>query len=173
MSWGDAAFEALRAAEIRQVGYVPDAGLSRLLERCAAEPGMSMVSPVTEEDIIGLACGAWLGGQRAVVLMQSSGVGNIVNALSMAQSCRFPLLMLVTMRGEWGEANPWQVPMGKATPLVLAQMGVHVHRLDHVDETKAAVTACATLAFESTQPVALLISQKLIGAKAFVAGKAA
>ncbi len=60
-----------------------------------------------------MLAGAWLGGVRGVLLMQSSGVGNCVNLLSLVQECRFPLLMIVTMRGEWGETNPWQVPMGR------------------------------------------------------------
>ena len=117
-----------------------------------------------------MACGAWLGGDRAVMLMQSSGVGNCVNAFSMAQSCRMPLLLIVTMRGEWGEANPWQVPMGKATPDVLKLMGFTVYRLDDAEETSPTVTAAATLAFQSQQMVAILVSQKLIGAKAFRQG---
>jgi hypothetical protein len=70
----------------------------------------------TEEEGIALAAGAWLGGQRAVLLMQSSGVGNCINMLSLPVNCRMPFLTLVTMRGEWGEFNPWQVPMGTATP---------------------------------------------------------
>ena len=76
----------------------------------------------TEEEGIALAAGAWLGGQRSVLLMQSSGVGNCINMLSLSAICRFPLLMLVTMRGEWAEFNPWQVPMGRATQPALEAM---------------------------------------------------
>ncbi len=107
---------ALKAAAVRQVGNVPDAGHARLLRLCAADPTMRMVTLTTEEEGIGLAAGAWLGGERAVLLMQSIGVGNCINALAMIETCRFPFLALVTMRGEFGEFNPWQVPMGLATP---------------------------------------------------------
>ena len=66
-----------------------------------------------------LAAGAWLGGQRAALLMQSSGVGNCINMLSLTRTCRFPMLMFITMRGEWEEFNPWQVPMGSIVEPVL------------------------------------------------------
>jgi sulfopyruvate decarboxylase TPP-binding subunit len=104
--WPDDIFAALKAAEIRQVGYVPDAGHARLIERVVADRDIRAVSLTSEEEGIGLAAGAWLGGQRAALLMQSSGVGNCINMLSLAKSCRFPLTLLVTMRGEWGEFNP-------------------------------------------------------------------
>ena len=79
-----------------------------------------------------------------------------------------PFLTLVTMRGEWGEFNPWQVPMGSATPRVLAEAGVHVRRADHPGDVVEMVAASAALAFDSHIPVAVLFSQRLIGAKVFV-----
>lgn len=69
----------------------------------------------TEEEGIGVVTGSWLGGQRAALLMQSSGVGNCVNMFSLLDSCRVPFLTLVTMRGEYAEFNPWQGPMGRRT----------------------------------------------------------
>ena len=105
--WRDAVFTALKSAEIRQVGYVPDAGHARLIELVHADPEIRAVSLTTEEEGVALAAGSWLGGQRAPLLMQSSGVGNCINMLSLTKACRFPLTMLVTMRGEWAEFNPW------------------------------------------------------------------
>src|SRR5215831_15075976 len=93
-------FNALKAASVVQIGYVPDAGHARLIKLCHADPAMVATVLTTEQDGVGLACGAWLGGQRAALLMQSSGVGNCVNALSLAANCGFPLLAIVTMRGE-------------------------------------------------------------------------
>jgi sulfopyruvate decarboxylase TPP-binding subunit len=110
--WPDRLFEALKRGGVRQVGYVPDAGHARLIERCRADRDIRDVVLTTEEEGVALAAGAWLGGERAVLLMQSSGVGNCVNMFSLARTCRFPLLMFITMRGEWEEFNPWQVPMG-------------------------------------------------------------
>ena len=121
----------------------------------------------TEEEGIGLAAGAWLGGMRGALLMQSSGVGNCINHLGTVRECRFPLLILITMRSQKGEFNPWQVPMGQATPAVLQAMGVVVHEANSAGEIAPTVDAAARLAFGSYQAVAVLISQAVIGIKSF------
>jgi len=167
-TWQAAIYAALKQARITQMGYVPDAGHAHLIEAAHADPDMQPVVLTTEEEGIALAAGAWLGGQRAVLLMQSSGVGNCINMFSLPLNCRMPFLTLVTMRGEWGEFNPWQVPMGSATPAVLAASGVHVRRADHPDEAAEMVAAAAALAFDSAVSVAVLLSQRLIGSKVFV-----
>ena len=167
VDWRDEIFAVLKRAEIRQVGYVPDAGHKRLIELCIADREMRAVVLSTEEEGIGLAAGAWLGGMRGALLMQSSGVGNCINHLGTVRECRFPLLMLVTMRGQKGEFNPWQVPMGQATPTVLEAMGVVVHEANSAEEIAPTVDAAARLAFGSYQAVAVLISQSVIGIKSF------
>jgi sulfopyruvate decarboxylase TPP-binding subunit len=116
---------------------------------------------------VALLAGAWLGGERGVLLMQSSGVGNCVNMLSLTQACRFPLLMLITMRGEWGEFNPWQLHMGQRTARTLELCGTIVHRLDEGARAEETVRAADAMAFEGQMPVAVLIAQALIGAKGF------
>jgi sulfopyruvate decarboxylase alpha subunit len=169
--WPHEIYRALKAADIRQVSYVPDAGHRSLIELAHADPAIETTVLTTEEEGIALAAGAWLGGQRAVLLMQSSGVGNCINMLSLIAACRFPLLTLVTMRGEWGEFNPWQVPMGQATPEALAIMGVQVHRVDSAEEAAPTVAAAAAMAFDGDQAVAVLLSQRLLGRKTWVAGE--
>ena len=166
-SWPDEIFTELQAARIRQVAYVPDAGHSRLLQRCHADPGMHMVSLTTEEEGVAMLAGAWLGGDRGVLLLQSSGVGNCINMLALNQECRIPLLALVTMRGDWGEFNPWQVPMGQATEPSLAALGVRVYRAETAEAIAETVRAAAMLAFQSYRAVAVLIGQQVIGAKRF------
>jgi sulfopyruvate decarboxylase TPP-binding subunit len=113
----------------------------------------------------GLVLGAALGGQRAALLMQSSGVGNCINMLSLAVIGRFPLLMLVTMRGEWAEFNPWQVPMGRATQAALEAVGVRVMRADEPGDLVETVEAAAALAYDADQQMAVLIGQRLLGKK--------
>jgi len=157
----------LRAAGIGVVGYVPDAGHKRLIELCHADAAMRAVPLTTEEEGIGLVTGAWLGGAKCALLMQSSGVGNCINALGMLRECRIPCLMLVTMRGQYGEFNPWQVPMGQATPATLAAMGVVVHAAEEAEQVSAVVSAAARLAYGSYAAVAVLISQRVIGIKSF------
>jgi sulfopyruvate decarboxylase alpha subunit len=165
--WPEEIYAVLKAANVRQVGYVPDAGHKRLIELCLADKQMRAVVLSTEEEGIGLAAGAWLGGVRGALLMQSSGVGNCINHLGTVRECRFPLLMLVTMRGQKGEFNPWQVSMGQATPTVLEAMGVVVQEANSADEIAPTVDAAARLAYGSYQAVAVLISQAVIGIKSF------
>jgi sulfopyruvate decarboxylase alpha subunit len=167
IDWPGAIHRALKLQRVRQVSYVPDAGHKRLIELCHADKDMAVVPLTTEEEGIGLAAGAWLGGERAALLMQSSGVGNCVNALTLASNCGFPLLMVVTMRGEWGEFNPWQIPMGQATADVLRLSGVRALRLERAEDALATVTAAAKLAFDGYGAVAVLIGQRMIGTKSF------
>ena len=161
--WPEDVHRSLGAADVRVVGYVPDAGHKRLIDLCQADKAMRAVVLTTEEEGIGLAAGAWLGGAKSVLLMQSSGVGNIVNVLGMVQVCRFPLVMIITMRGEGGEFNPWQVPMGRATAQVLEAMGITVSRASSANEIAPLVAA----ALKGEQAAAVLISQKVIGIKSF------
>ena len=165
--WPDEIHRQLAAARVSIVGYVPDAGHKRLIELCQADQSMRAVVLSTEEEGIGLAAGAWLGGQRSVLLMQSSGVGNIINVLGTIRECRFPLLTIVTMRGEEGELNPWQVPMGQATRTVLEAMGTVVHRPAEAEDIAPAVEAALRLAYGSDASVAVLIPQRIIGIKSF------
>ena len=166
-AWPVAVYGALGAQDVRQVAYVPDAGLTELLGLCAADGAMDMVPLTTEEEGVALLAGAWLGGQRGVLLMQSSGIGNCVNMFSLIRVCRFPLLMLVTMRGQWGEANPWQVPMGQIAPEVLRLTGALVFPVERAEEAGETVAAAGRMAFESSAAAAVLISQRVIGAKTF------
>lgn len=164
-SWPAEIFEILKEADIRQAAYVPDAGHRRLIELCRADEQIKAVPLTTEEEGVAQLAGAWLGGERGVLLMQSSGAGNCINVLGMVRECRFPLLMLITMRGEWGEFNPWQVPMGQSIPRVLDNTGVIVHRVDDAAKLADTVNAAAKLAFDSAQVVAVVISQRIIGFK--------
>jgi sulfopyruvate decarboxylase alpha subunit len=166
-SWSEEVFRELTDAKVRQVAYVPDAGLSRLIRLCEADAGMRAVSLTTEEEGVAMLAGAWLGGDRGVLLLQSSGVGNCINMLALNQECRIPLLALVTMRGEWGEFNPWQLPMGQSTAAALGAAGVHVYRADTASDVAPTVRAAAMLAFQSSRAVAVLIGQRVTGAKSF------
>ena len=167
ITWPHDIYDVLKRAGIRQVAYVPDHGHSHLIRACHADKEMRAVCLTTEEEGVAMLAGAWLGGQRGALLMQSSGVGNCINMLGMINECRFPLLMLVTMRGHWGEFNPWQVPMSKATVPSLEAIGTTVHTVDQPGEAGETVAAAARLAFSTGRAVAVLISQRVIGYKTF------
>ncbi len=164
-AWQREAFDVLINTGIRLMSYVPDAGHAELIRLFANDDRVQSVSLTTEEEGIPLACGAWLAGQRSVLLMQSSGVGNCINAFSLLDAGRFPFLTLVTQRGEWGEFNQWQVPMGSKTRDYFELMGFLVYRADAAEEVAPTIEAAATMAFDGDQRIAVLLSQKLIGKK--------
>ena len=163
--WPDLVYDALKAAGIGHMSYVPDAGHTTLIRRFSDDAEVITNVLTTEEEGIAIAAGSWLGGKRSVVLMQSSGVGNCINMLSLPVLARFPLLMLVTMRGEWAEFNPWQVPMGQATKAALEAIGITVLRAETESDLVATVAQAALMAFDADQQVAVLIGQRLLGKK--------
>lgn len=163
--WPQAIFKVLKAGRTRQVAYVPDAGHSDLIRRAIADPEIEDIVLTTEEEGVALACGAWLGGERAVLLMQSSGVGNCVNMFSLLQAADFPFFTLVTMRGEYAEFNPWQGPMGRATRSVLELMGIQVFRVSRPEDVEDVVRAGFDAAFDAGGKVAVLLGQNLVGRK--------
>jgi sulfopyruvate decarboxylase alpha subunit len=166
-AWQDELYDLLRRHGVTQFAYVPDAGHRVLIERCVNDAAVHAIALTTEEEGVALIAGADLGGARGVLLMQSSGVGNCINMLSLVRGTRLPILMLVSMRGDFGEGNPWQFPMGQATQPVLEAMGVICLRAERADEVAPTVAAALTMVFKSGQAVAVLLTQKLIGAKPF------
>lgn len=166
-SWQNELYELLRRNGVTQFAYVPDAGHRVLIDRSLADPEAQSIALTTEEEGVALLAGADLGGARAVLLMQSSGVGNCINMLSLVKGGRFPFLMLISMRGDFGEGNPWQFPMGQAVAPVMEAMGVICLRIERPEEVTPAVSAALTMVFQSEQAVAVLLTQKLIGAKKF------
>ena len=166
--WPDVIYDHFKRVGIRQVGYVPDAGHSRLIEHVCKDPEIADVVLTTEEEGVALVAGAHLGGQRAALLMQSSGVGNCVNMFSLIRNCGFPCLILVTMRGEFAEFNPAQVPMGTITEPVLRLAGFLTYRVEDPGEVDEVVAAGCDMAFDGDLAVAILLSQRLIGRKRWV-----
>ena len=164
-SWPNDIYQVLKERDIRHCAYVPDAGHTGLINKMIEDADIHSVVLTTEEEGIGYLAGAWLAGERGVLLLQSSGVGNCINTLSLTNSYRFPLLMIVTMRGEWAEFNPMQVPMARATAGSLQLMGVNTYHVEAVDDIAEVVEAGADMAFNGDQSVAVLISQRALGRK--------
>ena len=165
--WAQSIFKVLKKWQVGQVGYVPDAGHHALINICLADENMETVVLTTEEEGVAMAAGAWLGGMRSVVLMQSSGIGNCINMFSMIRECGIPLLTVITMRGERGEFNPWQKPMGINAESHLKLCGFQVSRISQAEETNTMMDQAAGEVFGSCSMGAVLISQQLIGVKSF------
>jgi sulfopyruvate decarboxylase alpha subunit len=167
IGWQNELYEALRRHGVTQFSYVPDAGHRICIDRSIADPDVHSIALTTEEEGVAIACGAHLGGERSVLLMQSSGLGNCVNFMSMVQGGRFPFLTVLSMRGDFGEGNPWQMSMGQATRPILHAMGFITLEVTRPEEVAPTVEAAANMVWKSGQAVAILLTQKLIGAKAF------
>ena len=164
-SWEFELYNTLKNHGVRQIPFVPDAGHSVLINLIEKDPDMKSIVLTTEEEGVAICCGAWLGGHKSILLMQSSGVGNCINMFSLLTNGNFPFVTLVTMRGEFGEFNSWQVPMGKAVKKNLKSMGIEVYKCNSVKQVVPTVEAALYAAYSSDQQIAVLFSQKLIGKK--------
>ena len=165
--WSKKIFDKLVEAGVSLYAHIPDAGNTEIIRMAEANNETRAVLLTSEEEGVALCAGADLVGERGVVCMQSSGVGNCPNFLALIKGANFPLLLIVTMRGDYGEMNPWQYPMGQAVEPVLEAMGVLCIRVNTEDELDDAVDASLNGAFKGGQAVALILSQRFLGAKSF------
>ena len=164
-NWQEILFFQFKEEGIRQISFVPDAGHAKLIDLAVADPQVTSITLTTEEEGVALSCGAWLGGDKSVLLMQSSGVGNCVNMFSILKSCDFPFLTIITMRGEFEEFNSWQKPMGDATREILQIMGFEIFRVEQSNQVTQVINSALEKAFFNNSKVAVLLSQKFIGKK--------
>jgi sulfopyruvate decarboxylase alpha subunit len=166
-TWQDQLYDHLVANDVSIFAYVPDAGHKTLINRSLDDPNVHSIRLTTEEEGVAMAAGAHLGGGRSVLLMQSSGVGNCVNMFTLLDNGKFPFITYVTMRGDFGEQNPWQVPMGRSAQTVMEAMGLRCLRIETEDEVISTTDAAFSMAYKSNVPVAVLLTQKFLGAKGF------
>ncbi|WP_439406514.1 thiamine pyrophosphate-binding protein [Bradyrhizobium sp. DASA03076] len=166
--WQQEVFRILKQHGVKHVVYVPDIGHSTTIRLAEADREINAVVLTTEEEGIGYLAGAWLGGERGVLLMQSSGVGNCINSLALQSCTHFPLLMVVTRRGDWAESNPWQNPMGQAIEKALNLMNVLTWQADDPKDVGPVLHGAATMAFNGDRACAVLLGQILMGDKQWV-----
>ncbi len=168
IDWQSEVYPALKSTGIKHIAYVPDAGHAVAIRQAHSDDDIKPVVLTTEEEGIGYLAGAWLGGDRGALLMQSSGVGNCINTLALQSCARFPLLMVITMRGDWAEFNQWQNPMGQATEEALKLMGVMTWRADRPEDVAKLIRGAGTMAFDGDSACAVILGQQLIGEKKWV-----
>jgi sulfopyruvate decarboxylase alpha subunit len=166
MNWAETIVKSLKDSEITLIAYVPDISIHQVTKLMQEDPYFHVVSATREEEAIGIASGAYVTGCNAAVFMQSSGFGNVVNALaSLCIPCRIPLPMFINMRGEVGEFNIAQVAMGRATRPILDTLGLQYYTLDTDDRLEQRVTGAIKLCYSSRQPLALCLTPMLHGGK--------
>jgi sulfopyruvate decarboxylase TPP-binding subunit len=160
--WPERIYAVFKKFNVRQVGHVPDTGHTPLIALCEQDNEITDVVLTSEAEGPGLVLGATLGGERAALLMQSSGVGNCINMFSLFQNCGVPCVLLATMRGEFNDFNPWQRPMGSITEATLKLCGFHVYRVDEEKDVEEIVAAACDMAYGGNFQVAVLLSQRMI-----------
>jgi sulfopyruvate decarboxylase subunit alpha len=165
LDWQFAVADTLMAAGITVAAYVPDTRLQGILSRLA-DNGVRMRSLTREEECVGYAAGQRIAGQRPVVLMQSSGLGNALNALgSLAVPYRLGLPLVVSMRGTLGEANPSQVPLGRSAAQLLSALGIQAFSVRTAAAAAQVTAGAVTLAFQAGECAALMLEAELGGGR--------
>lgn len=165
LDWQLGIARALVRAGVTVAAFVPDSRLSGILQELA-EQGVSLRSLTREEECVGYACGQRVGGGRPVVLMQSSGLGNALNALgTLAIPYRLGLPLIVSMRGTLGEKNPSQIPIGRAAPALLAALGIQNFALRAADRADPVVTGVVDMAYHAGETAAVLLEPELGGGR--------
>ena len=162
--WHRHVADALTRNGIRTFATVPDYIVSQVLEHLWADESCQVVTMTREEEGVGLLSGAFMAGRRGALLMQNSGLGNCVNALaSLNQAAQIPIVMVISHRGDIGEFNVAQVPMGQATEQVLDALDVRYIKPHSVEEFEAEADGLLKLCFTRNLPVAMLLPGDLTG----------
>jgi sulfopyruvate decarboxylase alpha subunit len=166
-TWGQHLADALRRNGIRLYATVPDSIVSQVLKPLWADDECNVITVSREEEGLGLLSGAYLAGQRGVLLMQNSGLGNCVNTLaSLNVAAQIPVVMVISQRGDLGEFNPAQVPMGQACERILEAMEVRSVTPKTIEELERQADGLIKLAYTRSLPVAFVLPPELTGGKA-------
>jgi sulfopyruvate decarboxylase alpha subunit len=165
-AWAHAILDAFRAEEVRNLVFLPDTVMGRLLALAEQNPFFRLVGVHREEEAVGILAGLFMGGQRGAMLVQSSGLGNTLNALgSLAMVYRIPFPLLVSLRGELGEFNPAQLHMGRAVPGCLDALTIQHVTLRIPDQLDTLLSGALKTCFTAEEPFGILLSAQLTGWK--------
>ena len=165
--WAAGVCSGLHAAGLRHVVYVPDNPLSHVIAGLRSYPDVRVTLATREEEGFGIAAGLYLGGPRPAVLLQSSGLGNSLNAItSLVIPYQIPMLIAISMRGDAGEWNAAQVPMGRALGFILDALAISRRTCDRADETAGVIRRVAETAFATRMPAACLLPRSVTTAPA-------
>ena len=166
-AWARTILESFRAEAIGNLVFLPDTVMGRLLALAEEDPFFRLVGVHREEEAVGILTGLFLGGQRGAMLVQSSGLGNTLNALgSLAMAYHIPFPMLVSLRGELGEFNPAQLHMGRAVPGCLDALSIRHITVRTETDLQTVVSGALKTCFTAEEPFGILLSAQLTGWKA-------
>ena len=166
MSWAESLVESLKGSQVSLIAFVPDISIDKATRLMEDDPYFHVVAATREEEAIGIAAGAYAVGRNAAVFMQSSGFGNSINAIaSLCIPCRLPIPLFINLRGELGEFNIAQFPMGRATRPILDVLGLAHYTLTSEENVGRVVTGALHLCYGTRQPVALCLTPLLHGGR--------
>jgi sulfopyruvate decarboxylase alpha subunit len=164
MPWSDAFLKVLKDNEVRLVAYVPDNVLTPLLDGVASDNYFHSVCATREDEAVGIVSGAWMGGMKSVVMMQTSGFALIANALaSLTVPSQIPVIMMISERGTMGEFNIGQQLVARTMRPVLDTLGIAHHTLDNGATMPFVVDRSIKQAFMTQASVAFILSPLLTG----------
>ncbi|TCP39370.1 sulfopyruvate decarboxylase alpha subunit [Tamaricihabitans halophyticus] len=163
LQWQAEVVDQLLAADVSVAAFVPDSRLNGVLTALSGR-GVPLRSLTREEECVAYAAGARIAGKRAVVMLQSSGIGNALNALgTLAVPYRLGIPMIVSMRGTLGETNPSQIPIGRATSPMLGSLGIQSFSLRSADDAASMTEAVLNMAYQAGETSAVLLEPELGG----------
>jgi sulfopyruvate decarboxylase alpha subunit len=167
-SWHEIVLATLKANDVKLIVYVPDRVLTPLIKALHADPFFTTFAATREEEALGIVNGAWMGGMRGALLMQTSGFATLPNALaSLTVPSQIPALMFISERGTLGEFNLGQAMVCKTMRPVLDALGVENHTITRLDELQFIVDRSIKQAVSTQAPVAFILSPLLTGGKVF------
>ena len=165
-TWHSIVLQSLKRNDIKLVPYVPDRVLTPLIKSLHADPYFTTFATSREEEAVGIVSGAWMGGLRGAILMQTSGFATLANVLaSLAVPFQIPLIMFVSERGTLGEFNYGQSLVCRTMRPVLDSLAVEHHTCTRLDEFEFIVDRSIKQAITTQAPVALILSPLLTGGK--------
>ena len=167
-TWHGIVLDTLKRNDVRIIPYVPDRVLTTLIKSLHADPFFTTFATAREEEAVGIVSGAWMGGVRGAVLMQTSGFATLANVLaSLAIPYQIPLIMFVSERGTLGEFNYGQSVVCRTMRPVLDSLAMEHHTITRLDELEFIVDRSIKQAVATQAPVALILSPLLTGGKVF------
>jgi sulfopyruvate decarboxylase alpha subunit len=167
-TWHGIVLETLKRNDIRLVPYVPDRVLTMLIKNLHADPFFTTFPTAREEEAVGIVSGAWMGGLRGAVMMQTSGFATLANVLaSLVMPYQIPLIMFVSERGTLGEFNYGQSLVCRTMRPVLDSLAMEHHTITRLEESEFIIDRSIKQAVTTQAPVALILSPLLTGGKVF------
>ena len=141
---------------------VPCSVFKEVINYLLADPDIHYIPATREDEALGIATGAYLAGKKPVVLMQNSGLGNSISALtSLDLLYKIPILLLISWRGYQGKDAPEHLIMGKSTIKLLEDIEVSTMILPK-EGAEEVILNTVKIMEEKSIPTAIIVKRGVI-----------